>query len=234
MRDAGALPAHAAGPGTQHVWHSYTQGERIADGVIQLLGVSAAAIAGIVLASAGHGSAGLAGAAALGLYAAGLFTMMACSALYNLAGEGPRKELLRRLDHAAIFAMIAGTYTPVSIIGIGGAWGWGLLAVVWTGALAGGVLKLWMPARFEGASIVAYLLLGWAGLAAIGPLVAALPAREVALLAAGGLFYSVGVAMHLATRVPYHNAVWHGLVLAGAACHFVAIYNLGAGVAVRG
>jgi hemolysin III len=154
--------------------------------------------------------------------------MLGCSGLYNIAGEGPRKALLRRLDHAAIFGMIAGTYTPIGLLALGGAWGWGVLVVVWAGAAGGAAFKLVAPGRFGRASIAAYLLLGWAGLAALDPLLAALPPRDLALLAGGGLLYSLGVAVHLSTRLPYHTAIWHALVLAAAACHYAVVLRLAA------
>jgi hemolysin III len=204
------------------------RGERIADAVVHALGVPAALAGCAALALAAPRPMGARAAVALGLYAAGLLAMLGFSALYNLAGEGRRKAVLRRLDHAAIFAMIAGTYTPVALLGIGGAWGWGLLAVVWTGAAGGAALKLLAPGRHEGASIVAYLLLGWAGLGALGPLLAALPPRDLALLAGGGLLYSLGVAAHLSTRLRYHDALWHALVLAAAACHYAVVLRLAA------
>ncbi len=169
---------------------------------------------------------GLGPAVALGLYAVGLLAMLGCSALYNMAGKCRRRALLRRLDHAAIFVMIAGTYTPVAGIGIGGAWGWGLLGVVWAGAVGGALLKLLAPARFERVSILAYLLLGWAGVAALHRLVAALPLRDLLLLAAGGLLYSLGVVVHLSTRLRYHNALWHTLVVAAAGCHYAVVFRL--------
>ncbi len=152
--------------------------------------------------------------------------MLGCSALYNLAATGSRKALLRRFDHAAIFMMIAGTYTPVALLAVGGASGRALLAVVWTGAAGGIALKLLAPRRFERVSVAAYLLLGWAGLAALDPLLAALPPRDLALLAGGGLLYSLGVAVHLSTGLPYHNALWHALVLAAAACHYAVVLRL--------
>jgi hemolysin III len=206
----------------------YSRGERAADAVVHVLGVSAALAAGAALAVTAPRPAGAHVVVALGPYAAGLLAMLGCSALYNMSGEGPRKALLRRLDHAAIFAMIAGTYTPVALLAVGGAWGRGLLAVVWAGAVGGAALKLVAPARFERASIAAYLLLGWAGLAALQPLLAALPPRDVALLVAGGLLYSLGVVVHLSTHLPYHNAIWHALVLAAAACHYAVVLRLAA------
>jgi hemolysin III len=204
----------------------YSWSERVADAVVHILGFAAALAACAALAMAAPRPAEVRLAVALGLYAAGLLAMLGCSALYNLAGEGPRKALLRRLDHAAIFAMIAGTYTPVALLAIGGAWGWGLLAVVWVGAASGAVLKLLAPGRVGRVSIAAYLLLGWAGLVALDPLLTALPPRDLALLAGGGLLYSLGVVVHLSTRLPYHNALWHALVLLAAACHYAVILHL--------
>ena len=206
----------------------YSRGERIADAVVHALGVSAALAACVGLAAVVPRPVGARRAVALGLYAAGLLAMLGCSALYNLAGVGPRKARLRRLDHAAIFAMIAGTYTPVALLALGGAWGRGLLATAWAGAAGGTALKLLAPARFERASIAAYLLLGWIVLAALDPLLAALPSRDLALLGAGGLLYSLGVVVHLATRLPYHNALWHALVLAAATCHYAVVLRLAA------
>jgi hemolysin III len=205
----------------------YTRGERRADAVVHIVGLSGAL--------AGCGTLGLAVpgstdevrvAVALGIYAAGLMAMLGCSALYNMAPEGPRKALLRRLDHAAIFVMIAGTYTPVALLAIGGGWGWSLLALVWIGAAAGAAVKLFAPRRFDRASIVAYLALGWAGAVALRPLLEALEPVDLGLLVAGGLLYSFGVVLHLSTRLRYHNALWHASVLAAAACHYVVVLRL--------
>ncbi|HEY4250682.1 MAG TPA: hemolysin III family protein [Roseomonas sp.] len=204
----------------------YSRGERAADAAIHALGLAAVPVACAMLA-AQPADTGL--ALPLGLYTIGLVAMLGCSALYNLAREGPRKALLRRFDHAAIFLMIGGTYSAVAGIAIGGTWSTALLACVWTGAAAGVALKLLAPARFEGLSILAYLLLGWAGLVALGPLVAALPALDLGLILAGGLLYSGGVAVHLAIRLRYHNAIWHACVLAAASCHYAVVLRLAAG-----
>ena len=204
----------------------HSRGERAADAVVHAVGFTAALAACAALAAAPPLPPGARLAVALGLYGVGLLAMLGCSALYNLAATGSRKALLRRLDHAAIFMMIAGTYTPVALLAVGGASGWALLAVVWTGAAGGVALKLLAPRRFERVSIAAYLLLGWAGLAALDPLLAALPPRDLALLAGGGLLYSLGVAVHLSTGLPYHNALWHALVLAAATCHYAVVLHL--------
>jgi hemolysin III len=162
----------------------------------------------------------------LAVYGAGLLAMLGCSALYNLAGHGPRKALWRRLDHAAIFVMIAGTYTPFAGITIGGVRGTGLLVFVWTVAAAGVVLKLFDPGRLETLSIAAYLSLGWTILVAIDRLITAVSLRAFVLLAAGGILYSAGVLFYRRHRLPYQRAIWHGFVLAAAACQYFAILDV--------
>ena len=180
------------------------------------------AACGVLLARALPSDDGLT-LAALGLYAGGMLAMFGCSALYNLAGDGGRTSVLRRLDHAAIFLMIAGTYTPFSVIAVGGGWGAGLMATVWTVALVGAALKLAVPRRVEMVSIALYLGLGWIVLLALPQVLAALTPAGMALLAAGGLVYSVGVVFYRWSGLRYHRVVWHALVLVGAACHYAAI-----------
>ncbi|TCH98531.1 hemolysin III family protein [Roseococcus sp. SYP-B2431] len=207
-----------------------SRGALRADACIHVLGLAASIAACVTLAAAMPWPVEWVPAFALGLYALGLVAMLGCSAAYNLAAEGRGKRLLRRLDHAAIFVMIAGTYSPVALLGLGGGWGWSVAAFVWAGALAGAGLKLFAPGRFERAAIAAYLLLGWAGIVAIVPLAAALPGLDLALLGAGGLLYSLGVIVHVSRRMPYQNAIWHGFVLAAAACHFVVVLRLAKGL----
>jgi hemolysin III len=207
----------------------YSVPERVADGLVHVLGLAIAPIACAALVLAAKRPVEPSQAVALALYAAGLVAMIACSALYNLYREGPWKLRLRRLDHAAIFAMIAGTYTPVTLLGIGGAWGWGLLAVIWTGALGGILMKLFAPLSYERASLIAYLSLGWAGVVALEPLLNTLSAEDLQWLFCGGALYSLGVVLHLSTRLPYHTALWHAVVLLAAGCHFAVILHLAAG-----
>lgn len=199
--------------------------ERLADAVVHAAGLSLGAAGAAALAAMAIPRADAQLAIALGLYAGGLLSMFACSALHNLWAGPRRGDWPRRLDHAAIFLMIAGTYTPVALIAMGGAWGWALLGFVWSVALAGAALKLLLPGRFERAAIVAYLLLGWCILAAAKPLAASVSLAGVMLLGAGGLLYTSGVAFHLWRRLPYQNAIWHLFVLAGAACHYAAIVH---------
>jgi len=205
----------------------YTRGERIADAVVHIAGVGCAVIAGaVLLAVAVPGEA--AQLTALGLYVFGVVAGFGFSAAYNLASSPRAKAVLRRFDHAAIFLMIAGSYTPFAAIAIGGFWGTVLLTAVWIVALGGVALKLSLPGRFERLSIALYLMLGWAILPAMGPVVEALSGASLVLLIAGGVIYSLGVVFHLWHRLPYHNAIWHGFVLAAAICHYIAVMRDGA------
>jgi hemolysin III len=197
-----------------------------ADAIVHLVGVTLGLAACAVLMIVAWPMEDTATWLSLAVYVMGLLGMLGCSALYNLANDGRRSGLWRRLDHAAIFVMIAGTYTPFLAIAIGGGWGTGLLIFVWTSAVAGVVLKLFYPGRLEKLSIAAYLLLGWTILVAIDRLIAAISLRAFVLLAAGGLLYSIGVIFYQWDRLPYQRPIWHGFVLAAAACHYFAVLDL--------
>jgi hemolysin III len=200
------------------------QRDRAADRIVHLIGV-ALAVSGAVALAMQFPGLGPTRVASLVIYAFGLLATFACSALYNLTENNTPHSLYRRLDHAAIFFMIAGTYTPLLLALMRTPLGNTLLGVVWTGALAGAVAKLFFPARFERSAVVAYLLLGWVIVAAFDPLYRALPLPGLLLLVAGAFFYSFGVIFHVRKELPYANAVWHLFVLAGAAAHFALIYR---------
>ncbi len=203
----------------------YSRAERIADGVVHVLGLTFGLAAVVSLAIAAWPSNDLLLHLALALYGLGLLAMLGCSALYNLSGHGRWKVVFRRLDHAAIFVMIAGTYTPFMVVVLGDAWGYGLLAFVWSVALAGVALKLFWPHRLDRLSVAAYLLMGWSIVVAAGPLIGAVSVAGLVLLTVGGGLYSLGVVFHLWHRLPYQNAIWHAFVLAAAACHFSAVLS---------
>jgi len=205
--------------------HSYTVAEWITDGVIHVLGVVLVLVAvGVLLHLAiAEGDAQLIVASAI--YATGLVATFGCSAAYNMTVAPRWRAVLRRFDHAAIYLMIAGTYTPLSMICIGGTLGHGLLALVWSVALIGVALKLIWPHRFERLSLVLYLSLGWIGLIVIGRIIAVLPVPALILLLVGGIFYTLGVVFHLWNRLPFQNAIWHGFVLTAAGFHYVAVLD---------
>ena len=204
---------------------TYGRGERIADRCVHYAGLVAGLVGSVVLIVAAAERERALTIVSVAIYGVGLLGMIGASALYNLAEPSRRKEWFRRLDHAAIFLMIAGTYTPFALVRMGGGWGLGIAIFVWLVAVTGIALKLLYPRRFEGLSILLYLGLGWAILAARGPLFDAVPLPAIIMLGIGGLLYSVGLVFHLWHRLPYHNAVWHGFVLGAAACHWVAVLN---------
>ncbi len=199
--------------------------DQMADRVVHVVGIglgTAAAIA-LVVVTAIDGEAG--DLVPILIYAIGLVAMLGCSAAYNVFNASVRREWLRRFDHAAIFAMIAGTYTPFTTR-LAGDWASGLTAAIWAVAATGIVLKLLRPRHIEAISIVLYLALGWIGLVAVGPFRSALDARTLALLTLGGVIYTAGVVFHLWRRLPYQNAIWHGFVLVAASVHYVAVIGL--------
>jgi hemolysin III len=167
---------------------------------------------------------GLPAAVSVSVYCAGLLAMILMSAAYNLWPErGPAKPWLRRLDHSAIFIMIAATYTPFAANRLAPPAGDIILAAVWLCASIGIALKLLFPRRFEHASIALYIAMGWMIVTVIKPLHASVAAVDFWLLMAGGLVYSAGIAFYLIERIPFHKAIWHGFVLVAAVLHFTAI-----------
>ncbi len=196
--------------------------ERVADGWVHLAGLSGAAIGGLVLLglALGMGRAGL--AVAVGVYALCLMLMFLASAAYNLGG--PRwRDLFLRLDQAAIFLMIAGSYTPFTTQRLTGAWAWGLSLTVWTIALVSAACKILAPNLAQRVWVGVYLALGWLVVVALQPMLAAVSLWAMGLLLAGGVAYSLGVIVFLKENLPFRSAIWHGFVTAGAAMHFVAI-----------
>ena len=195
--------------------------DRLADGVVQSVNVALAAAGCVVLGVLAGTHASPRRLAALTVYGAGLLAMVGASALYGWARGGRRHRLYRHLDHAAIFLMIAGTYTPFALISFDGVYGRRLLALIWAAALVGVLLKLIAPRCVEPLSVPLYLIMGWAGLSNPG-LLLSLPTPVVMLLVAGGMLYTIGIAFHLA-RVRFQEAIWHCFVLAAATCHYAAV-----------
>jgi len=207
------------------VTRTYRRGEQIADRYVHLAGLVAGLVGSGVLVAAAAERARTLMIVSVAIYGIGLVCMIGASALYNFAAPSHRKEWFRRLDHAAIFLMIAGTYTPFALVRMGGAWGLGIAGFVWLVAIAGIAFKLLHPHRLERISTAVYLALGWVILVALGPLFAGVPRSAVILIGIGGLLYSLGVVFHLWKRLPYHNAIWHGFVLGAAGCHWVAVLD---------
>ena len=184
----------------------------------------AGALAGAAILSASPTDAGQ--RLGIGLYVAGLFAMLACSTLHNWPLATAGKGVLRRLDHAAIFLMIAGTYSPFMIALAGDDAVLAVFAFVWGTAAAGIVLKLARPACLERLSVALYLAIGWSGVLVFDRAVERLPAHVVCLIGVGGILYTLGAVFHVWRRLPYQNAIWHGFVVAAAFTHYLAVAAL--------
>ena len=157
------------------------------------------------------------------IYGVTLVVMYSSSALYHSV-RGRAKDVLRKMDHQSIYLLIAGSYTPFCLVTLRGPWGWSLFGVVWGLAVIGGLQELRPKNDARILSVVIYLLMGWVALVALVPLVHALGRAGFAWVAAGGLFYTVGIAFYaLDTRLAHAHGVWHLFVLAGSAAHYVAI-----------
>jgi hemolysin III len=175
------------------------------------------------LAAARGGGLRPLGIGAIGVYVVSLSLLYAASTAYHAARHPRWKPLLRLVDHCAIFLLIAGTYTPVAVLGLGFARSRWLLALVWAMAAAGIVVKLRWMGRFPVLAPLFYLAMGWTGVFALRPLLASVGPDVVGWLVAGGVTYTLGVAFYAWKRLPFNHTVWHLFVLGGSVCHFVAI-----------
>ena len=201
----------------------YSLGEEIANSVTHGVGavLAVAGLAVLTAFAALHGNAWHITACAI--YGAAMIICYTTSTLYHSIQIERAKQVLRTLDHSAIFLLIAGTYTPFMLVNLRGPWGWSLLAAIWTLAVTGIVLRLVLRGRLHGLIVALYLVMGWLAVAAVQPLLEHVARGGIALLAAGGVAYTVGVVFYKWRRLPYSHAVWHGYVLLGSALHFFAV-----------
>lgn len=199
--------------------------ERIADAVVHFIGLALAVGGAVVLLIHAFGVAGPSLSLAVCVYVVGLIGALTASSLYNMWPIGRAKWILRRFDHSAIFLLIAATYTPFVAQMPTGAVTIALIASVWGLAIVGIVLKLALPGRFDRIAVAAYLALGWCGVAVYPVLMEALPASTLWLIAIGGGLYSFGVVFYAWERLRFSKAIWHVFVLAGAGCHFGAVFD---------
>lgn len=200
----------------------YTRGERIADGVIHVLGVGSALAAVALLFAFWAGTMGLGTLLATSIYAGALILMLSASAAYHLAAHTPARPILRRIDHAAIYVKIAGTLTPLAVL-LGTAFGYAVLAVIWGLALIGAGRKLLAKPGRMSTGWLPQVALGWLGLALIVPLWPALPETSMKLILAGGVIYTGAVIFYCWESLRYCNAIWHACVLIATGCCFLGL-----------
>lgn len=157
------------------------------------------------------------------VFGAMLIFLYTASTVYHAVRGARAKHVTKIIDHAGIYLLIAGTYTPFTLVTLGGAWGWGLFTAVWTFAIAGIALEAAWVYRPKWLSAAVFLAMGWMVALASRQLIAALPRDGLVLLGAGGLIYSLGTVFYVMKRVRYMHAVWHAFVLGGSVCHFLAV-----------
>ena len=168
---------------------------------------------------------GAMGAVGASIFAGSVALLYLSSVLYHALPRNRAKQVFQLFDHSAIFLLIAGTYTPFTLGVLRGAWGWSLLGLVWSLALAGLLLKAYGGVRRRKVSLTLYLAMGWLLFTALKPLLLVMPAAGILWLLAGGIAYTVGVVFFAANHVRYSHFVWHLFVLAGTACHFFAVFR---------
>lgn len=159
------------------------------------------------------------------IYGTTLSLMFLASTIYHSVQNAPLKKLFKLFDHSAIYLLIAGTYTPFLLVGLGGGLGWISIAVIWSIAIFGVTFKCFVRHRFPKLSVITYLVMGWLAVLLIYPLYQAIPGQGMGLLLAGGLCFSIGVVFYVAKKVKFTHAIWHLFVIAGCACHYFSIYH---------
>jgi hemolysin III len=213
-----AVPVAAAPP-----LRVYSRGEEIANWITHGIGLvgSVVGLTLLIVYSSLDGTAWH--VVSFTVFGLTLLTLYTVSTIYHARRNERAKLVFRKLDHAAIFLLIAGTYTPFLLTHLRGPWGWTLLGVIWGLCVAGAVFQLFFVARYPLASTLAYLFAGWLMVVAFQPMIAHVPHGGLWLLLAGGLCYTFGVVFYLWHRLRYHHAVWHGFVLGGSTCHYLAV-----------
>jgi len=184
--------------------------------VLSIVGLAVLVVLSVMNGNAWH----IAGCTTFGVT---LVLLYAASTVYHSFRTPHLKRILKILDHAAIYLLIAGTYTPFTLVNLRGFWGWTLFGLVWSLSIFGILWKLFHVDRFQIVSTLIYIVMGWIVIIAIKPVLAAVPLSGVLWLLAGGLFYTVGVLFFAWNRVPYNHAIWHVFVMAGSICHYFAV-----------
>jgi hemolysin III len=202
--------------------HYPTPAAKCADLVVHVVGLTLALVGGIVLLALAVRAGSITQVVGVSIYAAGVLAMLAFSTAYNFA-KARYRPVLRRLDHAGIFLMIAGSYTPFTIHNLTGGWAWGMTAAIWSLAAFGALSKILWIGMDRRIGIGVYLALGWLVVVALKPMIDSVYWVALLLLLAGGVLYSTGVIFYVNKRLKFSRAIWHGHVVAAAAAHWAAV-----------
>lgn len=195
--------------------------------IFAIIGLSILTAAAYINGGAWHMASGI-------IFGISMVLLYLASTLYHSFTNQRIKDILKIFDHAAIYLLIAGTYTPFTLIPLHGTVGWIIFGIVWGLAFLGILLKIFFVKRFKVLSTLCYLLMGWFAVVMIDPLLSSIHIYGLYWLIAGGLFYTVGAIFYLLQRLPYHHAIWHLFVIAGSVAHFIVILNYVLPIPVRG
>lgn len=209
-----------------HPINLYTVGEEIANSIthgigagLSIVGLTVLVILAALKDSSWH-------IVSFSIYGATLVLLYLASTLYHAIQHPGAKQILQRVDHAAIYLLIAGTYTPFLLVSLRNTWGWTMLIIIWGLAILGIAYKLLFLEYFERLSALGYVLMGWLCLIAGRQLVTNLPQDILIWIAAGGVLYTAGITFLLLQKVPFRHTIWHVFVLAGSLCHYFAVFKL--------
>ena len=197
--------------------------EEIANCVTHGVGLALSVVGMIALVALAYLYGGALHVVSSSVYGASLVILYLASTLYHSARTPRAKHVFQVVDHCCIYLLIAGTYTPFTLVTLRGGWGWTLFGLVWGLSLAGIIFRIIFGTRYKPVTIVSYVLLGWLCVIAVKPILATVPLGALAWIAAGGLAYTSGVVFFAAHRIPHNHAIWHVFVLAGSICHFIAV-----------
>jgi len=200
-----------------------TLGEEIANSISHGVGLLGALVVTPILIVVASQHGGAKGIVAASVFGATMILMYLMSTLYHAMPDGRAKRVFNILDHCAIYVLIAGTYTPFTLVVLGGGWGWTLFGIIWGLAVAGTVYKAVGGIRRPVLSTIIYVVMGWLVIVAVKPMWDRLPLEGIVWLGLGGVAYTLGVAFFGATGLRYHHLVWHVFVLTGTTCHFIAV-----------
>jgi hemolysin III len=194
----------------EEVWHAITHGIGLLLGIVGL----------VILVIVASWNFSIIKMTASSVYGSTLIIMYGSSTLYHALNNQKIKKLFQTFDHVSIYLLIAGSYTPIALLTLGGAWGWSIFGANWGIAIVGIALKFLYPNRFEKLSLFLYVIMGWMIVVATNPIIHQMPTGGLWLLVAGGLFYSVGIIFYIKDDKPFYHAVWHIFVLSGSICHY--------------
>jgi len=190
------------------------------------VGLVASVVGGVILLTLAAGTSDAWRVASTAVFATTLVLLYGASTLYHAARSGHLRARLRKLDHCAIYLLIAGSYTPFALIGLRGGWGWSLFGVAWGLAVIGVVFKLLFIGRLHFLSTATYVAMGWLAVVPAGPMIRSLEPATLMLLLAGGIVYTAGTWFYHRESIPYNHGIWHLFVIGGSVCHALAVATL--------